>query len=156
MELFIIISLLAIGWLLIYIDIFFIPGITVFAILGFGMMLTGFYYSFSSYGNSIGWMTIGISLLIMITSLVIGFKSGLWNKLSLKQSLSESRMNEWEEGSIKPGDIGMAVSKIALSGTARFNDINYEVNSESEFINPHTEIEILRIENRKIIVQTKK
>lgn len=156
MELFIIIALLAIGWLLVYLEIFFIPGITVFGILGGGMMIAGYYYSFSNYGNSGGWMTIGISVALMVTSLVIGFKSGLWNKLSLKESLEGSRMNEWEEGSVKPGDIGIAVSKIALTGTARFNDVNYEVNSEGEFINPHTAIEIIRIENRKIIVQIKK
>lgn len=119
-------------------------------------MIAGYYYSFSNYGNSGGWMTIGISIVLMIASLVIGFKSGLWNKLSLKESLEGSRMNEWEAGSVKAGDIGIAVSKIALSGTARFNDVNYEVNSEGEFINPHTAIEIVRIENRKIIVQTKK
>ncbi|GDX51174.1 hypothetical protein LBMAG27_02210 [Bacteroidota bacterium] len=119
-------------------------------------MIAGYYYSFSNYGNSGGWMTIGISVVFMIASLVIGFKSGLWNKLSLKESLEGSRMNEWEAGSVKAGDIGISVSKIALSGTARFNDVNYEVNSEGEFINPNTEIEIVRIENRKIIVQTKK
>ncbi len=156
LELFIIISLLAIGWLLVFLEVFFVPGITVLGIIGGAMMLAGFYYSFSFYGNSGGWMTIGITSVFMITSIFIGFKAGLWNKLSLKQSLEDSRMNEFDEAKIKAGDMGIAVSRIALSGTARFNEVNYEVNSESDFINANTTIEIVRIENRKIIVQTKK
>ncbi len=156
MELFIVISLLTIGWLLVFLEIFFIPGITVFGIVGVAVMIAGYYYAFTNYGNSGGYQTIGISALLMLASLVLGFKSGLWNKLSLKESLKNSRTNEWEEGIIKVGDYGMAISKIALSGTARFNEINFEVNSESEFISPNTAIEIIKIENRKIIVQTKK
>lgn len=148
--------MLAIGWLLIFLEIYFIPGTVLFGILGGGMMLYGLYYSFAHYGSSGGWEAIGASVVLVIVSLIIGFKSGLWEKLSLKQSLSDSRMNDWEHGSVKEGDTGISVSRIALSGTARFNEVNYEVNSESEFINPNTAIEIVRIENKKIIVQTKK
>ncbi len=156
LELFIVVSLLLIGWLLVFLEIFFIPGTTIFAFIGGGMMIAGFYFSFSNFGNDVGWMSIGLSLLMVIISLWIGFKSGLWNKLSLKESLEHSRMNEWEEGIIKQGDLGIAVSRIAPSGTARFGDADYEVHSQSEFINPKTEIEIVKIENKKIIVQTKK
>lgn len=156
MDLIIVISLLVIGWIFIYIDIFFIPGVTVFAILGIGMMITGFYFSFTTLGNNCGWASVGISMVVMGVSLYAGFKSGLWNKLSLKQSLEDSRMNTWEEGSINAGDTGVAVSRIAPSGTARFGEKDFEVHSQSEFINPKTAIEVVRIENKKIIVQTKK
>ena len=156
LDLTIVIALLLIGWILIYIDIFFIPGVTVFAILGIALMIAGFYFSFTDLGNDAGWMSVGLSLIMMIISIWIGFKSGLWNKLSLKESLEHSRMNTWDEGSIKQGDFGIAVSRIAPSGTARFGDIDYEVHSQSEFINPKTEIEIVKIENKKITVQTKK
>ena len=101
-------------------------------------------------------LAIGLSLVMIIISLWIGFKSGLWNKLSLKDSLETSRMNEWEEGIIKQGEMGVTVSRIAPSGIARFGDADYEVHSQSEFINPKTEIEIVKIENKKITVQTKK
>ena len=156
MELFIVISLLVIGWILLFLEIFFIPGTTIFAFLGGGMMIAGFYFSFTNFGNDGGWLSIGLSLLMIIVSLYIGFKSGLWNKLSLKESQEGSRMNEWKEGSIKQGDVGVTVSRIAPSGIARFGDVDFEVHSQSEFINPKTEIEIVKIENKKIIVQTKK
>ena len=119
-------------------------------------MIAGFYFSFTNFGNDGGWLSIGLSLLMIIVSLYIGFKSGLWNKLSLKESQEGSRMNEWKEGSIKQGDVGVTVSRIAPSGIARFGDLDFEVHSQSEFINPKTEIEIVKIENKKIIVQTKK
>ena len=119
-------------------------------------MIAGFYFSFSNFGNYGGWMSIGLSLVMIVVSLFIGFKSGLWSKLSLKESLEGSRMNDWEEGIIKQGEHGISVSRIAPSGTARFGDKDYEVHSQSEFINPKTEIEIVKIENKKIIVQTKK
>ncbi|MEI7803507.1 MAG: NfeD family protein [Bacteroidota bacterium] len=156
MELFIVISLLLVGWVLIFLEIFFIPGTTIFAFLGGGMMIAGFYFSFANFGNDGGWMSVGLSLVMIVVSLWIGFKSGLWSKLSLKESLEGSRMNDWEEGIIKQGEHGISVSRIAPSGTARFGDKDYEVHSQSEFINPKTEIEIVKIENKKIIVQTKK
>ncbi|HAP01212.1 MAG TPA: hypothetical protein DCQ93_04730 [Bacteroidetes bacterium] len=156
LDIFIIISLIVIGWLLLYLEIFFIPGVTVLAIIGTVMMIGGIYFSFSDYGTTGGWITVGASSGLMVISLWIGFKSGLWEKISLKESLSESKMNDWAEGSVKVSDAGIAVSRIAPSGTARFNGKNFEVHSQSEFINAQSEIEVVRIENKKIIVQTKK
>ena len=54
MELIIVISLLIIGLILIFIEIIFIPGTTIFGIIGFICFLLSNYYSYTEFGNQVG------------------------------------------------------------------------------------------------------
>jgi len=155
MSWFIIIALLLIGWILLFVEIFFIPGVTVAALLGIVLMISGIYFSFSHYGSSAGWLTLSITVLAAGTSLWYAFKSGLWNKLGLKDTLADGKMNVIDESKIKVGDTGKAQSKIAPIGTGYFNGNEFEVSSMGEYIDAGTSIEVIKIANNKIFIKPK-
>lgn len=155
MSWFIIVALLLVGWLLLFVEIFFIPGVTVVALIGSGLMAAGIYFSFSHYGSTAGWLTLAGALVAVLLSFWYGFKSGFWNKLGLKDTLAEGKMNVIDETKIKVGDTGKAQSKIAPIGTGYFNGNEFEVNSMGEYIEPNTTIEVIKIANNKIFIKPK-
>src|SRR5689334_10352842 len=121
MSWFIVIALLVIGWILLLLEIFFIPGITILAIVGAGMMLAGLFFTFTHFGSEAGWITLGVTFAGVVVSLWVAFKSGFWVKLGLNDTQKDERMNEIDGSKIKVGDFGKAQSKVAPIGTGYFN-----------------------------------
>ena len=62
-------------------------------------------------------------------------------------------MNEVDETKLKEGMEGVAVSRLAPTGTALFGDTEAEVVSMQGFIDQDTPIVIHKIEGSKIIVE---
>jgi membrane-bound ClpP family serine protease len=66
----------------------------------------------------------------------------------------DSKMNEMpDENRIKPGDRGIAITRLAPMGTVRVNDLVFEVKSISGYVNPNTEIEIVKVSPSQILVK---
>jgi membrane-bound ClpP family serine protease len=154
MDWFIIISLLTLGWILLFIEIFIIPGITVLAVLGILMMLSGIYFAFYHFGSTVGWITASITIVLCSISLFAAMRSGFWKKLSLRQTIS-SRMNEEDLENVKIGDEALAISRIAPSGKALHAGQTREVHSTEGYIEENTKIEIVKISMNKIFVKPK-
>jgi membrane-bound ClpP family serine protease len=151
----IVILLILIGWVLLFLELFFIPGVTILALAGISLMVSGIYVSFAHYGSHAGWLTVAGTFAGVLISLFIAFKSGFWVKLGLKDTQRGAKMNLIDENKIKPGDVGTAQSKVAPIGTGYFNDIEYEVQTMGEYIEPKTIIEVIKIINNKIYVKPK-
>jgi membrane-bound ClpP family serine protease len=146
--------ILFIGWLLVFLEVFFIPGITLFAVVGTITMIGGVIAAYISFGPVTGTLTLIGTALFTFLSIIFGFKSGLFNTLTLKDTVS-GKMNEIDETKVKTGQVGKALSRIAPSGTAVFDDQTFEVHSMGEFIDQDTSIEVLKIQFNKIFVKQK-
>lgn len=151
MELVIILGLILLGSVLFFLEIFFLPGF-IFAIIGSLLMIAGIYYSYSSYGSFIGNITLLSTIALNIISLVMGFKSGLWNKASLKDT-NDGKMNTIDHHTLNVGDEGIAESKIAIIGKASFNGQNVEVESTHGYVSEGTKIVITKIDHNKIFIK---
>ena len=149
-----VILILFIGWLLVFLEVFFIPGTTLFALIGTVTMIAGVVISYSNFGVIGGTITLFGTAVFSFLSIVFGFKSGLLKGLMLRTQ-NKGKMNEIDESKIKPGDVGVAVSKIAPMGKALFNDAPYEVQTLGEWIIEGTPIEVIKISLNKIFVKTK-
>ncbi|MEC8679573.1 MAG: hypothetical protein VXY09_00395 [Bacteroidota bacterium] len=152
MEILILGLLLLLGIILILIEILFIPGTTVFGILGLISIFASDYLSISYFGVEIGIIysiTSGIFCLIMI---LYALKSDTWNKVSLKNIHSHKvSKNQYSELSI--GDIGKSYSSLKPYGKGVFNDKSYEVKSLENFIEENKKIKIINILQDKILVK---
>ena len=152
MEILILGLLLFLGIILILIEILFIPGTTVFGILGLISIFASDYLSISYFGVEIGIIysiTSGIFCLIMI---LYALKSDTWNKVSLKNIHSHKvSKNQYSELSI--GDIGKSYSSLKPYGKGVFNDKSYEVKSLENFIEENKKIKIINILQDKILVK---
>ncbi len=130
----------------------FVPGTTVVGVFGLIVSLTGVVYAFVSYDQvTASWIT-AVAVVLNFAAIVYGFKSGVWNKFSLKSSMQGGAFDGRTLG-LEEGMTGKAVSDIKPIGKAQFGESIYEVKSEQGFIPVDTEISIIKIENNKILVK---
>lgn len=152
MTIIILASLLLIGLILLLAEVIFIPGTTIVGIFGLLVSLTGVVYAFLNYGQATAsWIT-AVAVALNFAAIVYGFRSGVWNKFSLKSSMQGGAFDGRTIG-LEEGMTGKAVSDIKPFGKAQFGESVYEVKSEQGFIPVDTEISIIKIENNKILVK---
>ncbi|MCS6916597.1 MAG: hypothetical protein RMK52_04080 [Chitinophagales bacterium] len=147
-----ILLILLFGWLLVMLEVFLIPGITLLAVLGALTMVAGVVLAYTHFG--VVWGTVALlgTAVFTLLSIVYGFRSGLLGWLTLKSKV-EGRMNVIDETRIRVGDRGQALSKIAPAGKGLFGNDTYEVHSLGEWIDEGAELEVIRIALGKIYVK---
>ncbi len=148
----ILISLLTIGLILVVLEILFVPGTTIVGILGVLVTGTGIYYAFLTLDNQNAWSVLGVTVLVNISALIYGFKSGVWNKFSLKNSHTSRSFDDRLVDLVK-GQEGIAISDIKPYGKADFGNRIYEVKSDAGFISVGTPLIIIKLEENRIIVK---
>lgn len=154
MELIIVIVLSIIGIILILVEIFLIPGLTVTALAGAAFSIAGIYYAFHSFG------ALGGSITLVSTLAVIGFafiylvKSKALDTISLKTGI-DSTVASLDALNIAVGDEGVSISRLNPAGKVRVNNVTMEAKTLSEFIDENTEIVVLKVSPTQLTVKTK-
>jgi membrane-bound ClpP family serine protease len=90
-----------------------------------------------------------------VLTLVFALRSKTWRRFKLNASISSTVEGRIEEGQIKPGDSGIAISRLAPMGKARINEMVVEAKSQGDFIDQKSEIVVVKIEDNKVIVKPK-
>lgn len=152
MTILILSSLLIIGLVLLLIEVLFIPGTTVVGVFGLIVSLAGIAYTFLTFetGTAV-WIT-AVAAILNLIAVWYGFSSGVWNKFSLKSSMKGGAFDGRTAG-LSVGMSGKAISDIKPFGKVSFGDNIYEVKSEEGFIEVGKEVNIVKIENNKILVK---
>ena len=154
MSWWVVILILVVGWILVFLEVFFIPGITLFAAIGTITMIAGVVLAYSNFGVAAGTITLAGTAVFTFLSIVFGFKSGLFKALTLKDTV-KGKMNVVDESKIKVGDEGTALSKIGFIGKGLFHETVYEVQSMGEYIDENSPIEVIKIAHNKIFIKQK-
>jgi membrane-bound ClpP family serine protease len=148
-----IILFVIVGIVLLLLEIFFLPGITISGIAGTLFFAAAIWLTFSTYGSVVGFYTLAGVVVLFIASIVIFIKAGVLDRISLKteiQSKVETNITQ-----IRVGQSGIALSRLAPMGKAEIEGITVEVKSISGFVNENTDIEVISTENNEILVKTK-
>lgn len=147
-----IITLLIIGAvILLLVELFFIPGISIAGIAALGCLAYANYYAFANLGTMAGFITLAISLTACVVSLILFMRSKTLDKVSLKENIT-SKVDKHAEHSIKVGDTGVTTTRLALIGYAEINDKIVEVKSTDGFLDEKTPIIVERITDGTILV----
>ncbi len=133
-------------------EVLFVPGTTIVGVFGLIVSLVGIVYAFLSFDTGTAWLISGVAVLLNLTAIVYSFRSGVWNKFSLKET-NEGGAFDGRIIGLQVGMPGKATSDIKPIGKAMIGEKIYEVKSESGFIPVGTEIIIIKILNNKIIVK---
>lgn len=152
MDWFTVISLVVIGLALILIEFIFIPGTTVIGFLGFGVSAIGIYFGYDYFGMKTGSIILGTSTVITGVGIWLSIKFKFWKLFSLKEEIT-GKVNPRASEDLLPGATGISTSALRPSGQAEFNNKLYEVTSHGEFIDPKTNLLIVKISNNKIFVE---
>jgi membrane-bound ClpP family serine protease len=148
----IILALLFIGLALLIVEIVFIPGTTVVGLLGFFFAVAGIVISYRHFGSEIGfYILLGMSVTTLV-ALVYSFRSGAWNKFSLKTSI-DSKVNEGMVAALNVGDEGNAISTLRPIGKAEFHNRTFEVKTLGDYVENGKRVKITNIQSNQIIVE---
>ena len=141
----------AIGLLLA--EIFLLPGITIAGIAGALFAIGGITYAYT-IGMATGNITLGMSIVVFGGVFLWLMRSNSFQRVSLKTNI-ESTVESPRDMDLKVGDEGVALSRLAPIGKARFGHITIEAKSTNDFIDENTPVVIVRIEGYHVIVEKK-
>ena len=156
MELFSIAGLVALGIILIALEVFFVPGTTLVGVLGFISCLVGVYFGYADIGQITGHVLLGITIVGPVAMFYIGVKFKVWNAFALKESVTGKSNQQNSEHNFTVGMRGRTISTIKPIGSVEIGDKIIEVSSLGEYIDENSEVEIIKIKQDKIFVQTLK
>jgi membrane-bound ClpP family serine protease len=154
MSLVLIMTIIAVGIIFIFVEFFFIPGFSVFSILGAIVAGIGVYMGYQEYGQATGnWL---LTASIVATGVVFywGYKRMQSKKWALKTEI-DGKVNVEDFSNFKLGDRGLTITNLRPEGKALFGeDDRITVYSIGDFIDKDAKIEIIKIEHNKIFVQS--
>lgn len=147
-----IVLLIIIGLILLLIEFAIIPGITIAGIGGFLLLAGSVYIAFAELGNVAGFITLAIVLIVSPIMISYFFKSRTGKKLILNSEI-DGKVENFNPGSLKVGDTGKTIGRLAPMGKIRVNGEVVEAQSTGVFIDHQTEIRIIKIKSNQIIVE---
>ena len=154
MDILIIILLVLIGVVLIILEIFFLPGITVAgfsSLIFFGGCI---YYAFVNLGTTAGYVTIAASVVACVVGIIWFMRSKSLDRISLKTDI-DSVIPTQVNDSIKVGDEGIALSRLNPMGTVLIGTVQVEGKTREDFIDEGSSVIVERVERTSVIVRKK-
>lgn len=151
MEILIIIALLIAGLILLLLEVFLFPGISLAGIGATVCLVYANVRAFSELGTWPGVITLAISIISSILVFVWFMRSKSLDKLALKKDI-DSSVKQPEAATIQVGDTGVALTRLAQIGNAQFGDRIVEVRTTGDFIDAKTPIIVERITDGIILV----
>lgn len=153
MEWMILVVLILIGFVLLILEFLVFPGINVAGIIGFTCICFGIYLGYHYFGVPTGhWIVIG-SAVGGVAITWYALRANTWKHLSL-----HSQINSTVEGvdvSVVEGDTGVCQGRLAPMGKVVVRDVVCEAESQSGYIDAHSEVEVVKVFKNKIIVKLK-
>lgn len=152
MNTFYIILLIILGILFLVAEIVLLPGVSVGAILSAACFGTAIYLGFTQFGNTVGIVVIVAIIVTAFIATIISLRAKTWRRLKLDAQIESSSM-ESPEQSVRVGDRGITVSRLAPIGKALIDGKVHEAKSGGEYIDPKREVEVIGFENFAVIVK---
>ncbi len=152
MTILIIILLIILGIVLLLLEFAVIPGFTIAGVGGIALLAYSVYLSFTHYGTLAGIVTV----LIVITIIPVVFLKFLKSKPGKKMQLDTkitSVVDVLGKERFKVGDQGIAISRLAPTGKVEINHHIVEGKSQGEFIDDGSVVEIVSLQDNKLIVK---
>ncbi|MFR9603024.1 MAG: NfeD family protein [Rikenellaceae bacterium] len=148
----IIIGLILMGVIFMVVEMLLLPGVTLGALLSVCSFGGAIYVAFDALGNTVGVSVIVASIAVSIITFVWAIKTDVWKRISLKERVEGSSSASPSEV-ISLGSRGVAMSRLAPMGRAKFGDTIIEAKSMEAYIDPKSEVEVVGYDNAAVIVK---
>ncbi len=152
MSTLVIVLLIVTGLILLLLEFFVLPGITVAGVAGTLFVAGGVFVSYRLYGNQGGHLVLLGTLMISGLLLYLSFRTKTWDRLVLNSTI-DSKMVNVQEDIIQIGDKGVTVSRLNPMGKARIGHVVCEVTCPGQFIDEGQHIEVIKVSKNQIIVK---
>lgn len=152
MTLTIILILAALMLILGMLEIFVLPGFGIAGIAAAICALVDLVLIYNQYGPLWTLAAFLFIVLLFAALLLIMTKTKTIDKISLKTAIDSTNATN-EQLSIKVGDQGKAITRLARVGNAEIQGHIVEVKSQGAFINPGTKIKVIHVSQANITVE---
>lgn len=125
-------------------EIFFIPGTSLAGIAAAVSLIGANYLVFDTFGISIGFTVLAASLMVCLALGIWMLRSKALDKISLQRTIDSTAATA-EQLSVKTGDRGKAMTRLALIGNADFDGRIVQVQSADGFIDEQTPVVVCRV-----------
>lgn len=153
LDIAIIVFLMIVAIVLILLEVFFFPGITLAGIGGFLFAAGGILFAYS-IDTAIGHITMAVSAVAFGIAFAWLMRSNSFSRIALNTDV-DSKLTSSRDLGIYPGDEGVTLSRLAPIGKARIRGIDVEAKSQEEFVDEHTPIVVVRVDSYNVIVKPK-
>ena len=148
------IILLAVGVLLIGIEVAIIPGFGLVGALGVGALLYGAFIAYQNYGSAWGFVAIGLGTAAAGLGVYGSFKLGLTKRMVLEEQVVGDSSDLPAQAEKLVGQVGIALSDLRPAGIAKINGQRIDViAAEGEYIESGSAIEIIDINQNSVVIQ---
>lgn len=148
-----IIILILLGAFLVLVELVLFPGLSIAGICALGAYWGAVYLAFDSYGSSIGYTILIISVLTAVLAIMLAFRSKLWQRFSLKSKIEGQSQKELSHNDIAKGTKAITLTRLAPVGTIQIEDQQFEARSQGAYIDPKQEVVVVGVENFNVIVK---
>lgn len=153
MDILLVVLLLVIGAILLVIEFLLLPGVTVAGFIGITALVGGIVLSYIYFGTLVGHLVLAIIVLLAVAGTVLFLRHKTWQRLSLTSTITGAVAGI--DGSIRLGDIGKTIGRLAPMGKVIVQNQVVEAQSEMGYIDPNKEVIVTKILRNKIIVKLK-
>ncbi|MFC4808228.1 NfeD family protein [Paenibacillus sp. GCM10023250] len=149
---------LFIAGLLLLVSEFFLPSFGILGILGSSALVAGVLLASPSPKSALLSLVVALVAAAVIVYLVARrfAHQGVWNKFILRDQLTTDK--GYSSSANKAdylGRSGVALTPLRPAGTARFGDERVDVVTSGEFVAPHSEVVVVKVEGTRVVVRPK-
>lgn len=152
MTILIILFLIFLGVLLLLLEFAVVPGVTIAGIGGAILLGASIYLAFDSYGLTAGFLTLAFVVLVVPFLFFRFFKGRAGKKMMLESEIT-GRVNDSDTDTVKVGDEGITIGRLAPMGKVRVNNQVFEGKSMGGFIDQQVKIRVVEVLKTQIIVE---
>ena len=109
------------------------------------------YYAFYLYGMTSGLIVLGVIVALLILFLVWALRAKTWERVALKTNITSKAVDS--ETNVAVGDKGMTATRLAPMGNVRFDGHLLEVTAMEGMIPSGVEVEVVLMDDNKILVK---
>lgn len=148
-------GLIIIGFLLILIEIFLVPGVNIFGIAGFLFIVIGIIFAYTKLDLRVANFIMVISLILSVVLVRFIWKSKTWRRIILedRQQKSEGFHSSSDEIAALIGKKGVAYTNLRPAGVAMIEDQKVDVVTEGDLIEQSRPIEVIAVEGNRVVVR---
>ena len=149
------IGLLILGFLLILLEIFVIPGMNIFGVLGFGTVCIGVLFAYRRLGPE--------AAVIIGTLGMAGTAAMVWmlvHNRAWRRMVNEGKTDRASGFTSAPdglaqrqGEIGTAMTDLRPSGRGRFGEEVLDIVTQGSFLDAGERVEIIEIHGNRVVVE---
>ena len=148
-------ALLLLGFALVLLEIFVIPGINIFGVVGLLTAVAGIGYAYINMGGLAAGVVAGLGLTGIAVLVRLMLKVRAWNRLVLNEDMTRKAGYD----SVKPGredllgQTGEVLTTLRPAGRAQFGEQAVDVVSEGGYIERGEQVEVLKVAGNRVVVQ---